>query len=157
METVAAREMRLARLLVFSALAARAVADAAAAADEDPSRWSLRALTGGRYDAAAAARPADASSTRNVTNVQLWFHIMENFDEFSLFAVRDRKTQMNASVTVMEAIAYTPGGFYGPFDERNEFRTPIPRRLGSPGGREKTRDRIYSVVKKLSCEIATLY
>jgi len=117
-ETVAAREMRLARLLVFSALAARAVADAAAAADEDPSRWSLRALTGGRYDAAAAARPADASSTRNVTNVQLWFHIMENFDEFSLFAVRDRKTQMNASVAVMEAIAYTPGGYYGPFDKR---------------------------------------
>ena len=55
METVAAREMRLARLLVFSALAARAVADAAAA-DEDPSRWSLRALTGiGRDDDAPAA------------------------------------------------------------------------------------------------------
>ena len=109
--------MRLARLLVFSALAARAGGEAAADYDS-PSRWSIRALTGGRYDAAAAARPADASSTRNVTNVQLWFHIMENFDEFSLFAVRDRKTQMNASVAVMEAIAYTPGGYYGPFDKR---------------------------------------
>ena len=61
--------MRLASLWLFSALAARAGADAAAAADVDPSRWSLRALTGGRYDAAAAAQPADASSTRNVTNV----------------------------------------------------------------------------------------
>ena len=27
-------------------------------------------------------------------------------------------------------------------------------RLGSHSGREKTRDRIYSVVKKLSCEMA---
>ena len=60
--------MRLARLLLISGLAARAVADGRPAADEDPYRWSLRALTGGRYD--ATARPADAASpTRNVTNV----------------------------------------------------------------------------------------
>ncbi len=72
--------MRLARLLVFSALAARAGADAAPHS-YPPSRWSIYALTGGRYDAAAAAQPADAASpTRNITNVQLWFHIMENFD-----------------------------------------------------------------------------
>ena len=59
---------------MFSAFAARAVADAAAD-DDSPSRWSIYALTGGRYDAPTAAAVADAASpTRNVTNVQLWFH-----------------------------------------------------------------------------------
>ena len=108
--------MRLARLLLISALAARAVADAAAPADEDPSRWSLRALTGGRYDAAAAARPADASPTRNVTNVQLWFHIMENFDEFSLFGNLANTTKFNESAKVLDACTFIPEGYYGPFD-----------------------------------------
>ena len=52
--------MRLARLLVFSALAARAGAEAAADGDS-PSRWSIYALTGGRYDAPTAAAAADAA------------------------------------------------------------------------------------------------
>ena len=90
--------MRLASLWLFSALAARAGADAAAAADVDPSRWSLRALTGGRYDAAAAARPADASSTRNVTNVQLWFHRrlrqVLGFAELALASRRSRRPHL---------------------------------------------------------------
>jgi hypothetical protein len=50
--------------LVFSALAARAGAEAAADGDS-PSRWSFRALTGiGRDDgAAAAAAAADAGAS----------------------------------------------------------------------------------------------
>ena len=51
--------MRLARLLLISGLAARAVAGAAAD-DVSPSRWSFRALTGfGRDDGAPAADVAD--------------------------------------------------------------------------------------------------
>ena len=54
--------MRLARLLLISGLAARAVADAAAD-DDSPSRWSFRALTGiGRDDGAAAADAAAAAA-----------------------------------------------------------------------------------------------
>ena len=58
--------MRLARLLLISALAARAVADAAAD-DDSPSRWSFRALTGiGRDDGApAAVAAADAASVKD--------------------------------------------------------------------------------------------
>ena len=49
---------------MFSALAARAVADAAAD-DDSPPRWSFRALTGiGRDDGTpAAAAPADAGAS----------------------------------------------------------------------------------------------
>ncbi len=61
--------MRLARLLLITGLAARAVADAAAD-DDSPSRWSFRALTGiGRDDGAAAAdaaADAGASPTQNI-------------------------------------------------------------------------------------------
>ena len=106
--------MRLARLLLISGLAARAVADAAAD-DDSPSRWSFRALTGiGRDDGAAAAdaaADAGASPTQNSTNVRLWFDAAEKyFDDYSLFA--SNQTKMNESVTfVMEKIACAPGDY----------------------------------------------
>ena len=60
--------MRLARLLLISGLAARAVADAAAD-DDSPSRWSFRALTGiGRDDGAAAAD----GNTYDRSSIEAW-------------------------------------------------------------------------------------
>ena len=126
MEGVAAREMRLARLLLISGLAARAVADAAADGDS-PSRWSFRALTGiGRDDgapAAAAAAAADAASTQNVANVRLWFSfVQKHVDDLSLFQGFTNMTKFNESHWARAKINHKPGGYYGPWDERNQLR-----------------------------------